>query len=66
MKRFIFATCLSTAALAGCSSTLVQCKLDAVERLPDDPLAINGHDVANLVARLQTCRARSAPDGGAP
>lgn len=65
LTRFAFATCLGIATLAGCGSTLVQCKIDAVEKLPDDPLAVNGHDVSNLIARLQNCRASGA-DAGAP
>lgn len=55
----------------GCSSglpesqvALARCRLSALEQLPSDPLAINGHDVSNLVARLQNC---SAPaDAGTP
>jgi len=63
--RTVFATCLAITALGGCgSSALVQCKLAAVERLPDDPFAVNGHDVANLVARLQNCQAQQGSDGG--
>lgn len=63
--RIAFATCLGIATLTGCGSALVQCKLEAVEKLPDDPLAVNGHDVSNLIARLQNCRA-TATDAGAP
>lgn len=66
MSRSTIAAALALATLSGCSSTLAQCKLDAVDKLPPDPLAINGHDVTNLVARLQTCRAQAAPDGGSP
>jgi len=65
LTRTMLATALCLATVAsGCGSALVQCKLEAVERLPDDPLAVNGHDVSNLIARLQNCRA-SAADAGA-
>lgn len=64
--RLAFATCLALASLTGCGrSALVQCRLDAVERLPDDPLAVNGHDVSNLIARLQNCEASARADAGA-
>lgn len=58
-------------AFAGCSSglpeaqvALARCRLSALDQLPSDPLAINGHDVSNLVARLQNCAAPA--DAGTP
>lgn len=51
-------------AAIGCSSSLIQCKIEAVEKLPEDPLAVNSHDVSNLIARLENCRA--APSDAGP
>jgi hypothetical protein len=58
--------CLAISLLIGCSSTIVQCKLDALENLPDDPFAVSGHDVSNLIARLQNCRDQPTADAGSP
>lgn len=56
------------AFLNGCgvavNQALVECKLRALDELPRDPFTINGHDVANLVARLENCK--KPIDGGAP
>lgn len=57
------AIALVCAVSIGCSSSIIQCKIDAVEQLPDDPFAVNGHDVSNLIARLQNCKAGAADAG---
>lgn len=62
--RLALALCLASLVACG-PSALLQCRLDAVSKLPPEPLAVNGHDVANLVARLQTCQPPEAGDAGA-
>ena len=64
IRRVAIALCLSTLAACG-PSALTQCRIQAVEKLPHDPLSINGHDVSNLVARLQNCKVPQGADAGA-
>jgi hypothetical protein len=54
----------SVALLAvGCGSpALVQCRLEAVKFLPEDPHQVTPYDVIDLVQRLNACRATA--DGG--
>ena len=50
--------------LAGCGGpALLQCKLDAVKFLPDDPMQLTFGDVADLTQRLHACKAQT-PDAG--
>ena len=57
---------LALAALMGCassqSSRLVQCKLDALKILPDDPMQVTFADGVDLVERIKACEAE--PDAG--
>ena len=50
----------------GCGSSLtpqlVQCKLDALKILPDDPMHVTVFDAVDLVERIQACHAPA--DGG--
>lgn len=57
---------LALLLLAGCGSGLagsVQCRLDALRGLPDDPLQITVFDAIDLGHRLHSCRTQA--DGGA-
>jgi superfamily I DNA and RNA helicase len=50
--------------LAGCGGTaLLQCKLDAVKFLPDDPMQVTPYDVVDLVGRLHACK-QAGSDAG--
>lgn len=45
-------------ALAACGpAALVQCRLDAVKVLPEDPGQITPYDLADVVKRLNACKA---------
>jgi hypothetical protein len=42
----------------GCGSpALVQCRLEAVKFLPEDPKQVTPYDVVDLIGRLNACRA---------
>jgi len=43
--------------LAGCGGEL-QCRVDAVRFLPDDPMQVTPYDVVDLVGRLHACKAQ--------
>ena len=50
--------------LAGCGGpALLQCKLDAVKFLPDDPMQVTPYDVMDLVGRLHACK-QAGSDAG--
>ena len=50
--------------LGGCGGpALLQCKLDAVKFLPDDPMQVTPYDVVDLVGRLHACK-QAGSDAG--
>jgi hypothetical protein len=50
--------------LAGCGApALLQCRVEAVKMLPDDPMQLTFGDVADLTQRLHACKAQG--DAGA-
>jgi hypothetical protein len=50
--------------LAGCGApALLQCRVEAVKMLPDDPMQLTFGDVADLTERLHACKAQD-PDAG--
>lgn len=50
--------------LAGCGGpAALQCKLDAVKFLPDDPGQLTPYDVEDLVGRLHACK-QAGSDAG--
>lgn len=67
MRQLCLAVCLvSVPALSGCSPTVLQCRLDAVESaVPADPGLITADDIIAVVQRLEACKA-TVPDGGIP
>lgn len=42
---------------------IVQCKLDALKVLPDDPAMATPYDAVDVIERLQACH-RAEADGG--
>lgn len=55
---------LAWLALFGCGSpALVQCRVEAVKILPEDPGQITPYDLADLVQRLNACK-RMGGDAG--
>jgi hypothetical protein len=52
----------------GCgSATAVQCRVEAVRFLPDDPMQVTVFDTVDLVERLKACDGRPATaDAGKP
>ncbi len=63
MKRLL-ASCLLLSSLSCGPAALVQCRLDAVKILPDDPGQVTPYDVVDVVKRLHACKA--GPDAAAP
>jgi hypothetical protein len=54
--------------LNGCStmsSALVQCKLDALKVLPDDPMRATVYDAVDVIERVRACH-NDAADAGKP
>jgi hypothetical protein len=52
----------------GCGATnpqLVQCKLDALKILPDDPRMVTPYDGVDLINRLKACELAPSGDAGA-
>jgi hypothetical protein len=50
--------------LAGCGpAASLQCKVDAVKFLPDDPMQVTPYDVVDLVGRLHACKQAGADAG---
>lgn len=58
------AAALTPACGTAVNPALVQCKLEALRVLPEDPKAISSHDLDTLAGKLQACHA--SPDAGAP
>lgn len=53
--------------VAGCGATARnQCRLDALEAIPEDPGQATGYDAVHLAERLKACEAPATPDGGVP
>lgn len=51
-----------SAGLSGCGpATVVQCRIEAVQALPEDPGQLTPYDTLDLIARLKACRLQ---DGG--
>jgi hypothetical protein len=53
--------------LHGCGAAtpmVVQCKLDALKVLPEDPQMVTPYDAVDLINRLKACHAPA--DGGVP
>lgn len=65
-RQFTFLVLAATLSCGASTQSIVQCKLAAVEKLPEDPLAVNAVDLANLIARLQNCHQPAPGDAGAP
>lgn len=56
---------LVACSACGCGSpALVQCRVEAVKFLPEDPGQITPYDLVDLVHRLNACKARGADAGG--
>ncbi len=53
---FVLGFALLGAASCG-PAALVQCRVDAVKALPDDPGLVTPYDVADVVRRLRACKA---------
>ena len=50
---------------AGCVPGALQCRLDALAALPDDPMQVTVFDTVDMVARLRACQAPAqTPDAG--
>lgn len=65
----LFAVCagLIAYAVVSCASlspSLVECKLDALKVLPDDPDQATVADAKDVIGRLKACHVSA--DGGAP
>lgn len=51
--------------VAGCGTpALLQCRLDAVRMLPEDPGQVTVYDVVDLTQRLHACKAPAGGDAG--
>lgn len=50
----IIVACLAY-SMIGCTSTLVQCKVDALKVLPDDPGQATVRDAIDVVRRVKAC-----------
>lgn len=71
-QQVLLGACLSVAAIVvafACGTgtqslpMLVQCQLDALKILPDDPKMATVYDVADIVERVRACH-RQHPDAG--
>ena len=50
--------------LSGCGTpTELQCRLESVRMLPDDPMQVTPYDVVDLVGRLHACK-QAGSDAG--
>ena len=49
--------------LAGCGGEL-QCRVEAVRFLPDDPMQVTFGDTVDLVSRLHACKVPASGDAG--
>ena len=54
---------LGPLGLACGNSALVQCKLDALKVLPDDPMQATVYDAVDVIERVKACH-RQLGDGG--
>jgi hypothetical protein len=57
--------CLLFVGCGAATPQLIQCKLDALKVLPDDPKMVTPYDGEDLINRLHACE-RDAADGGTP
>ena len=65
----IFGWAVLAANASGCGQAaitpqLVQCKLDALRVLPEDPKQATVADAIDLIGRIKACH--ETPDGGSP
>jgi hypothetical protein len=62
----LLSTLLVLAAVGCGSATVVQCRIDAIRFLPDDPTEVTVFDTFDLVQRLKACDGQPAADAGKP
>jgi hypothetical protein len=62
MTRFLVLGAVLLGATACGPAALVQCRLDAVKALPNDPGQVTPYDVVDVVRRLRACKV--GPDAG--
>lgn len=55
MTRLSIAIVCLAFSVCGCTSTLVQCKVDALKVLPDDPGQATVRDAIDVVRRVKAC-----------
>ena len=57
LARSVLLGMVACSALGCGSPALVQCRLEAVKFLPEDPKQVTPYDVVDLIGRLNACRA---------
>jgi hypothetical protein len=56
---FVLTVLVLVAIASGCGApALLQCRVEAVKMLPDDPMQLTFGDVADLTQRLHACKAQ--------
>lgn len=66
MQALVFGLfCLLFVGCGAATPQLIQCKLDALKVLPEDPRMVTPYDAVDLVNRIKACHGES-PDAGAP